>query len=142
MFGLRLADVIEVMRRLPVSPMPGMPPFVEGVSVIRGAPVPVVDMRALLGEGQGGDPSARFVTVRVDGRRVALAVTWVIGVGTVDGDARGRIAPLLRDARPDLVAALDVLDGQLLTVLEAGGLVPDDAWDVLEHPGEHPGTAP
>jgi purine-binding chemotaxis protein CheW len=36
------------MRPLPIKPIAGTPGFVRGVSIIRGAPTPVIDLKALL----------------------------------------------------------------------------------------------
>jgi purine-binding chemotaxis protein CheW len=47
--ALPLAHVVETMRPLPIEPLGGMPGFVQGIAIIRGAPVPVVDAGALLG---------------------------------------------------------------------------------------------
>src|SRR5580658_8674545 len=70
--------VIETMRPLPSEPVPGAPGFVDGLSIIRGGPVPVVDMARLLGS-DAGQPS-RFVCIRTDHGTVALAVDEVLGV--------------------------------------------------------------
>ncbi len=43
-----LHHVAETMRPLPIEPVAGTPSFVRGVSVIRGMPTPVVDLKALL----------------------------------------------------------------------------------------------
>ncbi len=46
--AFRLHHVAETMRPLPFKPVAGTPGFVRGVSVIRGTPTPVVDLKALL----------------------------------------------------------------------------------------------
>jgi purine-binding chemotaxis protein CheW len=48
-----LTHVIEIMRPLPVEPISDVPLFVQGVSIIRGIPTPVVDLGALLGAPNG-----------------------------------------------------------------------------------------
>ena len=47
--AIPLDYVAETMRPLPIEPVAGTPGFVRGVSVIRGAPTPVVDLK---GKGQ------------------------------------------------------------------------------------------
>src|SRR5688500_14337406 len=66
-------DVIEVMRPLPCEPLAGVPPFVLGVSVVRGSAIPVVDAARLV----GGPPAVatRWITLRLaPARAAALAV--------------------------------------------------------------------
>src|SRR5205085_1730186 len=81
--ALRIAQVVETMRPLPVEPVAGAPPFVLGVTLLRGAPAPVIDGGALLGSGRS--QPTRFVTLRVGERRAVLAVEAVLGVRTLDG---------------------------------------------------------
>lgn len=61
--ALPLVHIVETMRPMAIEPLPQMPPFVSGVAIIRGAPVPVVDGATLL----GASPVApgRWVTLRV-----------------------------------------------------------------------------
>jgi len=47
--ALRLESVLETMRPLPVEPMAGTPPFVLGISIVRGVAMPVVDPARLFG---------------------------------------------------------------------------------------------
>ena len=51
--ALPIGDVIETMRPLPIQPVLGVPSYVAGVSLIRGAAVPVVDIARLLGDSTG-----------------------------------------------------------------------------------------
>jgi purine-binding chemotaxis protein CheW len=123
--GLPLSSVSETMRPLPVAPLAGAPAFVRGVSIVRGEPVPVVDLAALL----GGAPEAaveRFVSVQAGGRRAVLAVAAVLGVARLD-PAEARTLPLVRDACGGALESLRSLDGDLLVVLGAARLVPEEA---------------
>ncbi len=70
------------MRPLPIDPDPRADAsYVRGTSRIRGERCPVFDTAALL--GVAGSRPRRFVVVRDDGRRVALAVEAVLGVEPV-----------------------------------------------------------
>jgi purine-binding chemotaxis protein CheW len=59
--------VSETMRPLPIAPLAAMPPFVLGLSVVRGTPVPVIDAPRLLG-ATGSVKPGRFVSIRVGAR--------------------------------------------------------------------------
>ena len=116
------------MRPLPVSAVAGAPPFVRGVAVIRGLPVPVVDAASALGDS--GEPFplvTRFVALRIADRRVALGVCEVIGVREIGGEQLAELPPLLATASEHVVAAMGTLDSELLMVLRAGKLVPETA---------------
>jgi purine-binding chemotaxis protein CheW len=121
--ALRLVDVRETMRPLPAVPVAGAPAFVLGAAVIRGAPTPVVDLAALLGDRAGG--ITRFVTVDAGGRRVALAVDAVRGIEEIDRAALAELPPLLAGFG-DAVIALGAVDGALLALLESAALLPPE----------------
>lgn len=129
--ALPLAHVLETMRALPIDPLPDMPPFVLGVAIIRGAAVPVVAVGRLLGVAGDAAP-ARFVTLRLGERVLALALDAVVGVRAVPAAVFNEIAPLLRDADTGLVQAVSTLDAELLLVLQATRLLPESTWEAIE----------
>lgn len=128
--ALPLAYVRETMRALPRRPVPDMPPFILGISIIRGQVVPVLDLAWLLGCA-GADPGARYVTLDLGERQVALAVDAVVGVRALAAANLAEVPPLLQASDAGTVAALSTLDAQLLVVLRATHLVPDALWPAL-----------
>lgn len=48
-YGIGIDAVAEVVRPLPITPLPRMPEFVEGVINLRGTIIPVVDLRRRFG---------------------------------------------------------------------------------------------
>jgi len=121
-----VAHVVETMRPLPVEPMPGAPPFVTGLSLVRGTPTPVIDLAAWM--GLASTPPKRFVSVVAGARHVALAVTAVIGVRALDPEQLQTVPPLVREAAAEHVQLVGTLDADLLLVLSAARLLPDDGW--------------
>jgi purine-binding chemotaxis protein CheW len=101
--AMPLRHVVEVMRILPTRLLAGVPPYVRGVSIIRGSPVPVVDTGWLMG-GQA-TRSERLVAITTGGRNVALAVEAVIGIRSISEDTSDALPALLRNAATDMVAA-------------------------------------
>jgi purine-binding chemotaxis protein CheW len=59
-----LHHVAETMRPLPIKHVAGTPGFVCGVSVIRGTPTPVVDLKALLENCENSPSYGRFVSLK------------------------------------------------------------------------------
>lgn len=131
--ALRLTDVVEIMRLLPIEPIAGAPPFVRGLSIVRGMPTLVVDIAHLLG-GRAPSPQ-RQITVKVGTRIVALAVDSVLGVRSIEtADAINPLPPLLREAASDTVSAIGRLDTDLLLFLDTARIVPDSLFESLDTP--------
>jgi len=124
---LPLARVVETMRPLPVEVMAGTPPCVRGLAIVRGVPVPVIEVAALLREEERTvrlGSSARFVTVKLGDRTIALIVDSVVGVRSLAPDSFRELPPLLRDSELDVIGAIGTLDAELVVVLRAARLVP------------------
>ena len=126
-----LHHVAETMRPLPIKAVAGTPGFVRGVSVIRGTPTPVVDLKALLENSENSPSYGRFVTLKLDDRRVAIGVDSVVGLRNLDSAQLGALPPLLRDVTADLIESFGTRDAQLLLVLRAARIVPDEVWTTL-----------
>lgn len=122
--ALPMQYVVEIMRPLPVEAMADAPQFVRGLSVLRGDPVPVVDAARLVchADSQPG----RFVSLVVGERRVLLAVDQVLGVRPVAAGTLRVLPPLLGNAGADFVDAIGLLDEQLLLILRAVRLLPEE----------------
>ncbi len=115
------------MRPLPVEPLAGAPAGVLGVTIVRGRVTPVVDLETLLGDGTTRRTgSARFVTLRIGDRAVALLVEAVRSIRTLARTELESLPPLWQGSHPPAVAALGAVDRELLFVLEATRLLPDD----------------
>lgn len=128
-----LAHVAEVMRPLPVEPLAGAPAGVLGMAVIRGKATPVIDLSVLLGDrAAAATASARFVTIRAGQRAIALLVDAVLAIRTLARAELEALPPLWETSHPSAVSALGTLDRELLIVLEATHLLPED-W---HHAGE------
>lgn len=134
-YALSLETVIETMRPLPAELIPGMPPYLRGLAVVRGEAVPVVDLAVLL-DGPKTDRVGRFILVRAGRRKVVIAVEAVLGVFGLDRSIQQGLPPLLQDANAELMASVGVRDQQLLLLLQPARLVPEEAWREFESRGE------
>ena len=134
-----LEQVVETMRPLPVRPLAGVPHYVRGVAVIRGAPTPVLSVRALL-DGDvpetAGPPTARFVTVDRGRQPYAFAVDEVLGIRTVPEPVWRDLPPLLRTVAA--VTAFAAMEGEPTLFLDAARALPGETWAALE-PDPTPG---
>jgi purine-binding chemotaxis protein CheW len=125
-----LTHVIETMRPLPVEPISGVPSFVQGISIIRGIPTPVIDLGAVI--GTPSERAERLVTLRVGERQVALSVNAVLGVRDLGGTVTiVELPALLQRASEDVIETIGTLDQQVLLVLREGWELPDEVWQAL-----------
>ncbi|HEY0919010.1 chemotaxis protein CheW, partial [Devosia sp.] len=129
-FALPLAEAVEIIRRPDVVRIPLSPPSLEGLARRRGAVLPVISLRRILGHA---DPTAdpkdagRVVIVDHRGQPVGLAVDRVEGMLAVEASRIDASAP--DDKAPDVDAALlagavrDAEGGVAALLLAAGPLI-------------------
>lgn len=127
--ALPLSAVGECLRPLPVRKLADVPAYVRGLSTIRGEAVPVLDL-GLLVAGRSAEPT-RFVTVRSAHGPVALAVTAVEGVARLGAGAFESLPPAVSGAASGALSGLAVRDGEVLALLAALKLVPEELWPRL-----------
>jgi purine-binding chemotaxis protein CheW len=85
-FGMRLADVSEIIRIPPLAHMPLAPRSLLGLANLRGTVVPVVSLARMLGfEDRPPDGAARIIVVQ-RGAPVGIAVDRIGGLVTVAAD--------------------------------------------------------
>jgi purine-binding chemotaxis protein CheW len=126
-----LRHVAEIMRPLPIKPVAGTPGFVRGVSVVRGTPTPVVDLKALLENGENSPSFGRFLSLKLEDRRVVIGVDSVVGLRNLNSFQPGELPPLLQDVSADLVESFATRDAQLLLVLRAARILTVEIWTAL-----------
>jgi purine-binding chemotaxis protein CheW len=105
-YGVNVAQVQSILPMQEIIAVPGAPPFVEGVVNLRGAVVPVVDLRSRFGlslpantgpenGGSAGGRKAVIVIVELDGLKIGLIVDKVTEVTKISETAIEPPSPLL-----------------------------------------------
>lgn len=134
--ALPVSSVEESLRPLRIAPLGGTAPFVVGVTTLRGEATPVIDL-ALLLTGTAEAVPRRWVAVRAGDRRVALSVSDVLGVFAMDESMLADLPGLLSGAAAEHVESVARLDDDLVLVLRAGHLLPEETVTLLtSEPGE------
>jgi purine-binding chemotaxis protein CheW len=113
-FALPAESVEQVLRMAAPTAVPGAPPYLRGLLNLRGALVPVVDVRVRLGDpARPARPGDHLLVAAEGGRRVALVVDRVLGVRELPDDAV-QPGPAWPAATPRVASAVTVEDGVVL----------------------------
>lgn len=123
--------VREISRMVAVTPLPGAPAPVEGVIVVRGASVPVLDVRARLGlPSRPVADSDYLIVVATALRTVALRVDDVDDVRDLPDHAIESATGMVASA--ETVAGVVRLDDGLLVVHDADAFLSQAEADAIE----------
>lgn len=87
-YGLDIMRIKEIINPVAITPVPRAPEFIEGIIELRGAFMPVVDLRKRF-ELDAEDPTreTKYVIVGLEGRIIGLIVDRVTEVRHIDADA-------------------------------------------------------
>jgi purine-binding chemotaxis protein CheW len=120
--AIAASDVVEVHAAVATSPLPRAPGYIAGVIDVRGAIVPVLDLRVRFGlPARLMELDDRFIVIRARGQFLALwvdaveefgpgtAATWRNAGGLIAGDCS--------------LAGVAVLDGGLATIHDVDAFV-------------------
>jgi len=94
-YAIQATIVAEVSQQLPITPLPGTPPFLLGISPLRGEILAILDLRAMLCEKplKSASPKAKEIVLK---RATAGATPIAFAV-----DRLGEIATIaISDIRP------------------------------------------
>jgi len=81
MYALDILRIKEIIRPQKLTPVPKAPPFIEGVINLRGAVIPVVDLRKRFDHAAGGtDRKTRVIICAISGKVIGLIVDEVTEV--------------------------------------------------------------
>jgi len=84
-YGLPIADVLELVRAVTITPLPNAPAVIEGVVNVRGRVLPVLDVRARFRlPAKALDPSDHFIVAAAGARGVILRVDRASHLALVD----------------------------------------------------------
>jgi purine-binding chemotaxis protein CheW len=118
-FGLDVFSVHEILRWQGVTPVPRAPAFVEGVLDVRGAVVPVIDLRRRFEVAEfGHDDETRIVLVEFGGERLGLVVDSVTEVLRAPETSISAPPAYIRGLAAEFVRGIVRLESRLVILLD------------------------
>ena len=132
-FGLDVFSVHEILRWQGVTPVPRAPAFVEGVLDVRGAVVPVIDLRRRFEVPEyGHDDETRIVLVEFGGERLGLVVDSVTEVLRAPETAISAPPAYIRGLAAEFVRGIVRLEARLVILLDLDRILSSDERIALQ----------
>ena len=135
-FGLDILKVHEIIRFQPLTRVPNLPDYVEGVLNLRGKIIPVVGFRQRMGlDRLEPNTTTKIVVASVKDAVLGFLVDSVSEVLRISGSTV-EPAPRLGEVRQKYVSGVGKLDGRLLLLLDLDELLSEEEkTDVLSAKG-------
>jgi purine-binding chemotaxis protein CheW len=122
-YGLDLLTVREIRAWTEVTPLPNTPPFVRGVINLRGAVVPIFDLRVRLGAGAAEPTSANVViVVEIGDQFCGLLVDTVSDILALADDALQPVPATATDADHNFLSALATHEDRMVALIDVARL--------------------
>ena len=117
-YALDIMRIKEIINPLKITPVPKVPPFIEGVIELRGAIIPIVDLRKRFDLPMTPQVrSTKYIIVAIEGRIVGLVVD---GVGEVLRISRSevRATPMLEGDAAQYFQGVCNHEGRIIFVMD------------------------
>ncbi len=139
-YGVDVARVQSIMPMQPISVVPGAPDFIEGVINLRGAVVPVVDLRTRFGLPEAANGRKKvIITVELTGLYLGLIVDKVTDVTKIAQAAIEPPSPLLTSMDTAYLRGIGKFKERLIILLDLGRVFSLDEQQLLTRQGEQNG---
>ena len=122
-FALNIFQVERVLRYQEATPVPGAPPFLDGVFPHGDRAIPLVDLRKRFGEPARVRDDTRVIVLGQDSGGVGIVVDAVLAVRKVAAEEIMPPSPLLRGLAAECVQATVTADRRTVVLLAAGRLL-------------------
>ena len=121
LFGIDI-DVVEgIIKLQEIVRVPQAPPFVEGITNLRGSVVPVVDLEKRLDlKEHSRNGATRIVVVNMDGLKVGMIVAEVTEVLTIDAQVIEPKPALVSTIDTEFITGVAKVGEKLIILLDLG----------------------
>ncbi len=141
-YGVNVAQVQSILPMQKIAAVPGAPSFVEGVVNLRGAVIPVVDLRHRFdlsrpsnsnteNGGNAGRQKAVIVIVELEGLKIGLIVDKVTEVIKIAEESIEPPSPLLASVDTAYLRGIGKLKQGLVILLDLGRVFSLDEQQAL-----------
>lgn len=118
-YGVDIMAIREIKGWTATTELPNTPPYVRGVINLRGAIVPIFDLRTRFGGGAtAASPRHVIIVVSVRSRVVGLLVDAVADIITIAGGSIQPVPDLERKADTGFLSGLVTVDGRMVALLD------------------------
>jgi purine-binding chemotaxis protein CheW len=126
-YGLAIRNVIEIIGVQSMTPVPDMPPFVMGVINLRGAVIPIIDIRLRFGLApRPYDDRTCIIVVRASGAHVGIVVDQVREVALIPEEAIEPAPRIKKGAGARFIEGLGKVDDEVKILLDINRLLYND----------------
>jgi purine-binding chemotaxis protein CheW len=129
-YGVDIMSVREIKGWSEITHLPRQPEYVRGVLNLRGAMVPIIDLRCRFGQGlTEATPIHVVIIVQVDSQLIGLLADRVLDIVSFDPAQVQPVPKTAQASRVGFLSGLVTVDGALLALIDLPNLLSLPAGD-------------
>ena len=121
-FGITISRVVEIIKVQKVFTIPGLPGFLSGVMNVRGAVIPLIDLRKRFGTEPSGKKE-RIILVRYDQEKVGFLVDEIREILSLSPEEMTRPPSLFRGFKMEYITGLGRKGDSIIILLNIDNLL-------------------
>lgn len=145
-FGIDIARVLEILRVQKIFTIPGLPDFLSGVMSVRGAVIPVMDLRRRFGMKPAGRKE-RIILVRYDREKIGFLVDEIKEILSLKPDEIRPSPSIFKGFKTQYLSGIGKKDERIILILNIDTLLTSEekiwlqeATELLEERSAGTGT--
>jgi len=126
-FGVEIASVESIIKMQPITQLPHVSSFVEGVTNLRGKVLPVIDLRKRFGLApRETDKNSRIIVVSLDQTEVGMIVDEVSEVLTVPAGVVEPVPAITSTVDSSFITGIAKLNQRLVILLDLHSILANE----------------
>jgi purine-binding chemotaxis protein CheW len=127
-YGVDIMAVREIKGWAEITHLPKQPDYMRGVLNLRGAMVPIIDLRCRFGQGTTETtPLHVVIVVQIGPRMVGLLADRVLDIISFEASQVQAVPRVTAVSRMDFLSGLVMVDGAMIALIDISNLLSDVA---------------
>jgi len=137
-YGVDIMAVREIKGWSEITHLPKQPNYMRGVLNLRGAMVPIIDLRCRFGQGlTEATPLHVVIVVQIGPRMVGLLADRVLDIISVEASQAQPVPRVSAASRMEFLSGLVTIDGAMIALIDISNLLSEIAKVPDEKPTAH-----
>ena len=126
-FGIEIAAVEGIVKMQEITRIPYAPSYMEGITNLRGAVLPVIDLRKRFGLPEEEETrDTRIITVNMDSIKIGMIVSSVTEVLTIDDSVIETPQGMMTSINSQFITGVAKIDNRLVILLSLADILSSD----------------
>ncbi len=131
-YGIGIAQIMEIIEMVPITPIPNMEHYIKGVINLRGKVLPVMDVRLRFTmEEKEYDAGTCIIVVQINDLEIGLIVDSVSEVVEIKDEEMQRPPNISQDSKKRFVLGMARVEEKVTILLELEKLLYEDDFEKL-----------